>query len=963
MKTLLIRRNTIVSILAVMFLIYGLQGIGYTQGKTPTVTPGETHTSLVVKFQITLEDGVDENAYQIQLRQQTPQGKWVSKCVVIERGIRNEIAGDPDVFASAIYVSEILFHFGDWSDDTFNITAIFTDLEPRVTYEARYRDTNLSFCKKNPPAPDPWSAIAEGTTHLVTPPRAEFVDTNLAGIVRKELRLDTKGGHIDFLQIPKASLAKLTELDDVDDPGITDLTGLEHATQLTDLDLSDNQISDITPLAQLTQLTELELDRNQISDITPLTNLTELTGLLLWDNQIEDISSLAGLPSLNYLSLSSNQISDVTLLTTFASLENLRHILLGGNPITDVSPVRKIKRENPNLRISIDIPVILTDPGSGPDLYVLADGYSIFQLNLNEIKVQEMGPKSFRHSDIAIDVAGEKIYWATRDDIQRSNLDGTHVQVVIPGLDEPEDIAIDVSGGKVYWTIERGDRIQRANLNGTNVQDVVTGLHSPYGIALDVSGSKIYWMEEDDHRIRRANLDGTNVQDVVPGLDEPEDIAIDVSEGMIYWTEGGNRRIQRANLDGTDAHIIVPDLDGAPRGIALDIAGNRIYWADYSNSVIWRANLDGSDVQAVSIGVYNLTAIAVHSGRVNVQATPMTAITDATVNISPTSVASPAVGQQLELSLEIRGGEAVAGYQATVQFDRTALRYISSTNGDYLPAGAFFVEPKVEGNLVKLNAASAGESNGAGTLATLIFEVIAVKASTLTLSDVLLSNSAGETFVPQIENAQITESTGLKGDVNADNTVNIADLVLVASNLGKTGQNTADVNGDGQVNIADLVLVAGALGTSAAAPSLHPHLFQMFTAGDVHQWLSQAQRLGLADATTERGIRYLEQLLSVLTPKETVLLPNYPNPFNPETWIPYQLAKSADVSITIYAVNGEMVRQLSLGHQLAGTYQRRDRAAYWDGRNALGESVASGVYFYTLTAGDFTATRKMLIRK
>ena len=96
---------------------------------------------------------------------------------------------------------------------------------------------------------------------------------------------------------------------------------------------------------------------------------------------------------------------------------------------------------------------------------------------------------------------------------------------------------------------------------------------------------------------------------------------------------------------------------------------------------------------------------------------------------------------------------------------------------------------------------------------------------------------------------------------------------------------------------------------------------------------------------------------------ETALLANYPNPCNPETWIPYQLAKAAEVSLTIYAVNGQVVRRLALGHQPAGMYQSRSRAAYWDGRNALGEKVASGVYFYTFTAGDFTATQKLLIRK
>ena len=103
--------------------------------------------------------------------------------------------------------------------------------------------------------------------------------------------------------------------------------------------------------------------------------------------------------------------------------------------------------------------------------------------------------------------------------------------------------------------------------------------------------------------------------------------------------------------------------------------------------------------------------------------------------------------------------------------------------------------------------------------------------------------------------------------------------------------------------------------------------------------------------------------LSKAIPEETVLLTNYPNPFNPETWIPYQLAKPAEVTITIYTADGKLVRTLALGHQPVGVYQSKSRAAYWDGKNEVGEPVASGVYFYTLKAGDFSGTRKMLIRK
>ena len=118
-----------------------------------------------------------------------------------------------------------------------------------------------------------------------------------------------------------------------------------------------------------------------------------------------------------------------------------------------------------------------------------------------------------------------------------------------------------------------------------------------------------------------------------------------------------------------------------------------------------------------------------------------------------------------------------------------------------------------------------------------------------------------------------------------------------------------------------------------------------------------------ADAIAGYNGPALTAQVTVTADRENALLVNFPNPFNPETWIPYQLAKPVDVSIGIYAIDGKLVRTLDLGLQAAGMYQTRSRAAYWDGRNAFGEPVASGVYFYTLTAGDFTATRKMSIRK
>ncbi len=224
--------------------------------------------------------------------------------------------------------------------------------------------------------------------------------------------------------------------------------------------------------------------------------------------------------------------------------------------------------------------------------------------------------------------------------------------------------------------------------------------------------------------------------------------------------------------------------------------------------------------------------------------------------------------------------------------------------------------------------------------------------------------TAPQITYPVTFTAIATEASRLATDVNGDGVVNIQDLVFVSSSFGQTGENAADVNGDGVVNISDLVLVAGAFGEeAAAAPTLHASDLEGFTAEKLQDLLTQARQLALTDPAYLRGITVLEQLLARLLPKETALLPNYPNPFNPETWIPYQLAKPAEVTLHIYAVNGALVRTLTFGHQPAGMYHGKSRAAYWDGRNALGETVASSVYFYTLTAGDFTKTRKMVISK
>ena len=204
----------------------------------------------------------------------------------------------------------------------------------------------------------------------------------------------------------------------------------------------------------------------------------------------------------------------------------------------------------------------------------------------------------------------------------------------------------------------------------------------------------------------------------------------------------------------------------------------------------------------------------------------------------------------------------------------------------------------------------------------------------------------------------------LVADVNGDGVTNLADLAIVAQAMGKPVENPrADVNGDGVVDGEDFALVAARLGEGEAAAPSQAALPAGLTLGKVEWALNLLHAENTGSPAFRRGIAKLEGILALLVPDETVLLANYPNPFNPETWIPYQLSEPAEVTVTIYAANGAVVRMLDLGHRRSGSYESRSRAAYWDGRNAAGEPVASGVYFYTLSAGDFSATRKMVIWK
>ena len=279
-------------------------------------------------------------------------------------------------------------------------------------------------------------------------------------------------------------------------------------------------------------------------------------------------------------------------------------------------------------------------------------------------------------------------------------------------------------------------------------------------------------------------------------------------------------------------------------------------------------------------------------------------------------------------------------------------------------------------------------ANGPGYISGIPTAALPPTPFTYTATDAI-GASASLTFTVTVE---------LNLDVNGDGTVDVLDLVWVAVSYQMHGDGLpADVNADGVVNVQDLVAVAEGIDAAAVLPSnvaeevaLAAEAAAKFNGAagaprmrfnsrseavsgltahrNVVAALSDVRALAGSDVRLGKWLPLLEELLQRLAemqaiPETTALLPNYPNPFNPETWIPYHLANDAAVIVTIYDVRGSVVRTLMLGHQAAGVYETRGRAAYWDGRNQHGEHVASGLYFYTLTAGEFNDTRKLLIAK
>ena len=725
------------------------------------------------------------------------------------------------------------------------------------------------------------SIIALSTALFLAPLTASaqvvsIPDANLRAAINEAL------GKPENARITHEDMLTLTELF-ADNRGITDLTGLETATNLRDLALRDNLISDLTPLESLTRLRQLALSNNVIFDLSPLASLSDLREIGISGNLVSDLSPLAGLIRLEVIGMSDNPFADliplsglislrvfsgwgtpVVNLEGIAELPKLREINVCGAEISDLSPLAKAKGLTELYIVGSQV----------TDLSPIAGLTSLKRISFHSNEISDISPLENLTN----------LTWA--------DLSENAISDVAPLAEIQALTWIDLSDNHIT------DPSPLANLDNLNW--------------IGLTGNTILDEAVFDRFAGRTAITHSNFVNTVFPEAGPK------IEGPWLWV------IVPGTLIDKDTDLIAEAAGGAATEIKISTFGATEGKAVGDSE--WEAHTlaptGGDNINEMT------DALGWGFGR---------EIYDHVVYGSVT-LNSP---QKQETTMLVGSNDSV---KVWLNGEMVHYNPVERDAGDFQDAFPVTFKTGVNVLLVAVDNRGHGAFSGFFGFA---------KGTNYTV------NPINKKFVITIP----------KWDVNRDGEVNILDLILVGQDIGKTGGTNlrTDVNGDGTRDIQDLVLVAshfGELSGPAAAPLLSQILTQNRISPIVLQtWIAQAQAENDGSYAFQKGIANLQKLLTALAPEETALLPNYPNPFNPETWIPYQLAEPADVTLIIHAVNGVLVRRLALGYQAAGIYQTRNRAAYWDGKNEIGEPVASGVYFYTLTAGDFNATRKMLIMK
>ena len=755
--------------------------------------------------------------------------------------------------------------------------------------------------------------------------------------------------------ITAEDMKRLTFLSIIEGQDIRDLTGLQFATNLSSIRIEGSKVSDLSPIAGLAQLKALDIDSidspSVIHDAKQLSRLVNLTFLAL--HGVEDLTPLAGLPKLEQLFVSHSNIRD---LSPLAGLTKLEHVYLPGGDISDLTPLAGLT----------ELEELHLHRNSISDISPIAGLTGLNRLDLGFNAISDVSPLagltnlkwlSVADNDISdvtplarlINLQWLGVYKNEISDI--SPLDGLREKITVLWHENPvfptEAPKIDASW---LWVVlpynqPSGSEDLLSKTSGGTVTEVEVATHGA------IEGQPV---GDDVWTSRRLPPTGwNNVDQMLGNRDDTFRFS-----NMVYGTVS----LYSPRQQETTIYV------GSHNDFKVWLNGTLIY-----QSLRYHASADYTDFLPVTLKQgRNVLLVAVEA---NYNA--FFGFETGTEYAVGTGIGYAFSKKPIHLgdtfTFDVRAEiiSNLAGWQFDIAFDSTVLEALDVSEGDFLKTDGgvtFFQSGRIDNAAGKITGLIAGRISeggvsGSGSVLQVRFKAKAEGETELALQNFLFGSVTEDSIPAAPLEIHITvEERLLAGDVNRDGVVNILDLIRVAQQLGKRvpPNSPVDINGDGVVNIFDLTLVAQGIG-AAAAPAVATGRPD---AAAIEAWIAQARLADDGSIAFRQGIANLESLLaSLIIPQATALLANYPNPFNPETWIPYQLAAPAEVTLTIYDMNGGTVRRFEMGHQAAGLYQSHSRALYWDGRNGGGEPVASGIYFYTLTAGDFTATRKMLIRK
>ena len=783
--------------------------------------------------------------------------------------------------------------------------------------------------------------------------------------------------------------------------GIQDLTGLQFAINLDELILEDNEISDLSPIAGLIKLNRLNLNGNSISDLSPVKDLKNLTFLRLWGDRqlLSDLSPVAGLINLRYLRVTFNSVSD---LSPVAGLINLEYLGVTDGNVSDLSPIaglikleeldfgNNIASDLSPLAGLINLRRIVSWGNDISDLSPLAGLTKLEIISFGGAEISDLKPLAGLTGLKELYFGGSNILdvspLAGLTELVRLDLRGNNISDISPlkGLTNLKWLGVAANKISDFSPLDR--LRENTNIDWHNNPGFPEGGPKIEGPWLWVVLPQARLDSSTDLLAEASGGTVTEIAVATHGATEGKSVGEDVWTSHKLPTTGWHNieDMLKRSIDGGVIYGSVSLYSPREQDTTMYVGGQQEVKVWLNGVLIHQhsrrrwAN-DYSDFFPVTLqqgrNVLLVAVAADSNGFFGFEPD-----TDYTVSMGVGYAFSQTpihTGDTFTLDIRAENVTDLAGWQFDIAFDPAALEAVDVTEGDFLKTdggSTFFQGGSIDNTVGKIGGLSAARFStqgvsGTGTLLQVRFKAKSAGETELALQKFQFGSVTGDSIPAGPHEIRITVEERLTtGDVNRDGVVSILDLILVAQQLGKRvpAGSAVDVNGDGVVSILDLIRVAQGIAQSPAAPPLIPPQAggaESVDAAMIEAWIAQARLEDDGSLAFKQGIENLQALLASLIPEKTALLRNYPNPFNPETWIPYQLAHAADVTLTIYNTKGVLVRQLDLGYQQAGYYTDRTRAAYWDGRNHLGESVGSGVYFYQLRVGDYSTLRKMVILK